>query len=100
MSDFTPAPWHAVDGSRGRLLICARAADQDTAIAECFARRMSSNGPYPVEQNRRLMLAAPDLYEILDAMHGTPELRDYLHSNWAGYLLGIEAALMKARGEA
>ena len=90
---YTPGPWVSdglkVEGD-------AQTHMHDIALVECL--RVFDAGCEEAKANARLIAAAPELYEALEALfHGPCSTFD---TKWLPEMHAARAALRKARGEA
>ena len=68
----TPGPWH----THGKFVVYTNKKDKINTIAEVHA--VSADGTkMPREANARLIAAAPELFEILDALLGFDSAASY-----------------------
>ena len=89
MSNHTPGPWKANFAISGEVYIFGG----DRNFARVFDEwRDEANQ----EANARLIAAAPDLLEALEAIMRYPKISEYVGSELANK---ADAALAKARGE-
>jgi hypothetical protein len=94
-TEFTPGPW-VIDWNVSRLDVFS--ADAATLVATLQRSMMSPGIDSTAKANARLIAAAPDLYDALQACHEAMQyMSEYdIPINLPGK---VEAALNKARGE-
>lgn len=92
MSNHTPGPWRIErqnpSPTTGEWMIAGSAPGYLAEIRDCGSGDPSANA--------RLIAAAPDLLEALEAIRRYPKIREYVGSELADK---ADAAIAKARGE-
>ena len=87
---FTPGPWEYHSGVGPTFVIEAATAGQFARVS-----RWTQGNRAEAEANARLIAAAPDLYEALQAFIDAGDGHDDFTDEWPA----ARAALAKARGE-
>lgn len=98
VSAFTNGPWHVTDIDGSRIPIIASFVSDDKHPVAALCNYHSAQR----EANARLIAAAPDLYEALeafcDAYVGESGLDRAMQDGIDAHLISARAALQKARG--
>jgi len=100
MVEHTPGPWRYTLDARGRHLVVPE-NKWGHALAQVFVRRLDPC-IYPVQQNARLIAAAPELLEALEELWTCVELQDEFSDPISDrYVVGhmVQDVIAKTRGE-